>query len=70
VFNILKFHGDNLKMLQNKNIFLNLQKSITNSSKALSSLVEQNIFNIKYITESDFGGENDEMEVDDTHEGN
>lgn len=67
----MKFHGDNLKMLKNKNIFLNLQKSITNSSKALSNLVEQNIFNIKYITESEFNYANDvEMEDGETYEGN
>jgi periodic tryptophan protein 2 len=59
IFNILKFHGDSLKKA-NKNVFLNLHKSINKTMKALNGLVEENIFNIKYICEY----EPDETTVD------
>lgn len=66
IFYVLKFNGDNLKMLKNKNLFLNLNKSITKGMKGLNSIVQENIFSIKYITESEFQEEDNysEMNVD------
>jgi hypothetical protein len=54
VLNILKFHGDNLKNLKNKSIFLNLHKSLSKSMKSLLSMVEENLYGIKFISESKF----------------
>jgi periodic tryptophan protein 2 len=53
VFNIIKFNGENLKRVKNRNLFLNLNKSLQRSMKGLTNLVEENIFNIKYITENE-----------------
>ena len=50
----MKFHGENLKNLKNKSIFLNLHKTLNKSMKGLVNLVEENLFGIKYITESKF----------------
>ena len=52
--NILKFHGDNLKNMKNKSIFLNLHKSLSKSMKRLIGMVEENLYGIKYITETKF----------------
>lgn len=54
ILNILKSQGDNLKNLKNKTNLLNLNKSLNRSFKGLSNLLEENIFSIKYITESEF----------------
>jgi periodic tryptophan protein 2 len=61
IFNVLKYHGDSLKRV-NKNVFLNLHKSINKSLKALNNLVEENIYNIKYITE--YEPEETTMDID------
>ena len=62
--NILKLHGDNLKNLKNKSIFLNLYKSLNKSMKSLVNLVEENLFNIKYITETKFIDDLDKLDDD------
>jgi periodic tryptophan protein 2 len=59
VFNLLKYHGQSLKKV-NKNVFLNLHKSINKTMKSMNNMVEENIFNIRYITEY----EPDETTVD------
>jgi len=64
ILNILKFHGDNLKNLKNKSIFLNLHKSLNKSMRSLVNLVEENLFSIKYITESKFINDIDSVNED------
>lgn len=51
IFNIIKTFGEQLKMLKNKNVFLNLQKSLNKVFIGLEGLVNDNIFTIKYLTE-------------------
>lgn len=43
-----------MKNLKNKSIFLNLHKSLSKSMRSLVNLVEENVFSIKFITESKF----------------
>jgi len=50
--NILKFHGENLKSLKNKNIFLNLNKSISRHHKGLTNILQENLYTIKFINET------------------
>jgi hypothetical protein len=44
---MLKYHGEKV----NKNIFLNLHKSLSKSVKGLTNIVEENMFTMRYITE-------------------
>ena len=52
VMNVLRFHGENLKNLKNKNIFLNLNKSISKHFKGLSNILQENLYTIKFINET------------------
>ena len=51
VLNLIKFHGANLKNKKNKNIFLNLNKSINKHYLGLMNLLEENKFTINFINE-------------------
>ena len=50
--NVLKYHGENLKNMKNKNIFLNLNKSISRHHKGISNILQENLYTIKFINET------------------
>ena len=64
IFYILKFNGDNLKKLKNKNLFLNLNKSLAKTMRGIDNIVQENIFTMKFITENRAELSEDEMIVD------
>jgi periodic tryptophan protein 2 len=64
IFYILKFNGDNLKKLKNKNLFLNLNKSLAKTMRGIDNLLQENIFTMKFITECKGELDEDEMIVD------
>jgi hypothetical protein len=65
IFNIIKAHGNQLKNVKNKSVFLNLHKSLNKVFSGLENIVNDNIYSIKYLIE--YEGENKEdekMEID------
>ena len=66
IFYILKFNGDNLKKLKNRNLFLNLNKSLAKTMKGIDNVVQENIFTMKFITESRAEDEDENMVDEET----
>jgi hypothetical protein len=64
VLNLIKFHGMNLKNKKNKNIFLNLNKSINKHFKGMMNLLEENKYTIDYITSKRSFEKGDEITLD------
>ena len=64
IFYILKFNGENLKRLKNKNLFLNLNKSVSKTMRGIDNILQENIFTMKFITESRNSIDEDEIMVD------
>ena len=65
VFEILKVHGENLKNVKNKSVFLNLQKSINKMFVGMENLVNDNIYKTKYLTEYEGNADDEEMTKED-----
>ena len=65
VFEILKVHGENLKNVKNKSVFLNLQKSLNKMFVGMENLVNDNIYKTKYLTEYEGNAEDEEMTKED-----
>ncbi len=65
VFEILKVHGENLKNVKNKSVFLNLQKSLNKMFVGMENLVNDNIYKTKYLTEYEGNADDEEMTKED-----
>lgn len=65
VFEILKVHGENLKNVKNKSVFLNLHKSLNKMFVGMENLVNDNIYKTKYITEYEGNADDEEMTKED-----
>ena len=52
--------------MKNKSIFLNLHKSLSKSMKSLIGMVEENLYGIKYITETNFVNDSESLNEEET----
>ena len=63
IFEILKAHGESLKNLKNKSVFLNLHKSLNKVFVGLEGIVKDNIYTTKFLSEYE-GDEQEETKED------
>jgi hypothetical protein len=52
ILNILKYHGEKLKTMKNRSIFLNLNKQISKHFKGLNNIIQENLYTIKFINDT------------------
>ena len=64
IFEILKSHGESLKNLKNKSVFLNLHKSLNKVFVGLEGIVKDNIYTTKFLSEYEGDEQEEETKED------